>query len=63
MEGARADLEAGLAIYRSDMDRLGEANVLKVLGDVERRVDALDVARGHYDSALVLYREIRVRTQ
>ncbi|MFC6909713.1 tetratricopeptide repeat protein [Novosphingobium lubricantis] len=41
--------------------RLGEANTLQSLGDLERRVGAPDVARGHYDAALVLYREIKDR--
>ncbi|NMC01074.1 MAG: tetratricopeptide repeat protein, partial [Chloroflexi bacterium] len=36
-------------------DRLGKANTLKSLGDLERRLGHLEQARAHYDAALPLY--------
>jgi hypothetical protein len=36
-------------------DRLGTANTLQSLGDLESRLGNVDLARGHYDAALPLY--------
>jgi tetratricopeptide (TPR) repeat protein len=44
-----------------ERDRLGEANVLRSLGDLERRLGQVDEAREHYDGALPLYRAERDR--
>ena len=42
-------------------DGEGEANVLKAMGDLQRRVDDLAGARASYEQALPIYREIEAR--
>jgi len=41
-----------LPLYRAERARLGEANLLQSLGDLERRLGNIDEARAHYDAAL-----------
>ena len=41
--------------------RLGKANTLTSLGDLERRLGNVDVARRHYDAALPLYEAEQAR--
>jgi tetratricopeptide (TPR) repeat protein len=61
LSGARASYEKALPLYREIADRLGEANVLQALGDLQRRVADLSGARASYEKALPLYREIADR--
>ncbi|MCL4860288.1 MAG: tetratricopeptide repeat protein, partial [Caldilineaceae bacterium] len=48
-------LTAALAAAGNTGDRVGKANTLKSLGDLERRLGNLAQARQHYDDALPLY--------
>jgi tetratricopeptide (TPR) repeat protein len=58
----RARLERALACARRCADRQGEANTLRVLGDLkQRRIDDLAGARADYDAALDIYRAIGAR--
>jgi tetratricopeptide (TPR) repeat protein len=59
LERSRKAYEHGLEISRAAQDRLGEANCLKSLGDLDMRVDDLDTARTSYTLALAIFREIR----
>ncbi|WP_437766778.1 tetratricopeptide repeat protein [Sorangium sp. So ce281] len=61
LERSRKAYEHGLEISRAAQDRLGEANCLKSLGDLDMRVDDLDAARTSYTLALAIFREIRGR--
>ncbi|WP_437979448.1 tetratricopeptide repeat protein [Sorangium sp. So ce117] len=61
LERSRKAYEHGLEISRAAQDRLGEANCLKRLGDLDMRVDDLDAARTSYTLALAIFREIRDR--
>ena len=61
LEGARADYDAALPIYRDIRERMGEANCLKSLGDLKMRTADLEGARADYDAALPIYRDIRAR--
>ena len=51
-------LAAALASARRCDDRAGEANVLQALGDLALREADLAAARGHYEAALAIYRQI-----
>jgi tetratricopeptide (TPR) repeat protein len=44
-----------LPLYEAEQDRLGRANTLMSLGDLESRLGNVDAARRHYDAALPLY--------
>ena len=55
MQEARGHYDAALPLYQREQDRLGEANVLQSLGDLESRLGNVQEARGHYDAALPLY--------
>ncbi|MCL6509735.1 MAG: tetratricopeptide repeat protein [Anaerolineae bacterium] len=57
----RARLERALACARRCSDAVGEANVLKALGDLKVREDDLGGARQDYDAALAIYRAIGSR--
>ena len=48
-------------MYQEMQDRLGEANTLKALGDLDVRGDRLAEARENYEVALSIYREIQNR--
>jgi len=48
-------LRAGQEAARASGDRGNQANTLKSLGDLERRLGNIDAARRHYDAALPLY--------
>ncbi|WP_437540611.1 tetratricopeptide repeat protein [Sorangium sp. So ce367] len=61
LERSRKALEHGLEISQTAQDRLGEANCLKSLGDLDMRVSNLDAARASYTLALPVFREIRDR--
>jgi tetratricopeptide (TPR) repeat protein len=50
-----------LPLYQAERVRLGEANLLKSLGDLESRLGNIDEARAHYDAALPLYQAERDR--
>jgi tetratricopeptide (TPR) repeat protein len=50
-----------LLIFREIRERLGEANCLKSLGDLDMRVDDLGAARASYTLALGIFGEIRNR--
>jgi tetratricopeptide (TPR) repeat protein len=45
-----------LPLFKAVQDQLGQANLLKSLGDLERRLGHLEAARSHYDAALPLYK-------
>ena len=49
-------LRSALAASDATGARLGKANTLKSLGDLESRLGNIEAARGHYDAALTLYR-------
>ena len=42
-------------LFNAEQDRLGTANTLQSLGDLERRLGNVEAARAHYDAALSLY--------
>jgi len=48
-------LQTALSGAEAHGDRLGKANTLKSLGDLERRLGNVEQARAHYDAALPLY--------
>ena len=50
-----------LTLYRALGDRLGEANVRKAIGDVQRFRDDRDAALTSYHEALTLYRALGER--
>ncbi len=54
-------LQAGLQGAESYGDRLGKANTLKSLGDLESRLGNIEQARAHYDAALPLYEAEQAR--
>ncbi len=58
---ARKHYDAALPLYQREQDRLGEANLLQSLGDLERRLGNIDEARKHYDAALPLYQREQAR--
>jgi tetratricopeptide (TPR) repeat protein len=58
---AAESLEEALCLYRELGDRLGEANILRSLGDVERMRSDYGAAEQLYQQALPLYRELRDR--
>ncbi len=51
-------LTQALPIHRQIGDRLGEANVIKALGDVALQQDRYDDAAQHYEQALPIHRQI-----
>ena len=53
--------DAALPLFQAERARLGEANLLKSLGDLERRLGNIDQARAHYDAALPLFQAERDR--
>jgi tetratricopeptide (TPR) repeat protein len=55
---ALAHLSHALSLYRAVGDRLGEANVLKAIGDVQNFRKALDAALASYTAALALFRQV-----
>ena len=59
VDAARAHYDAALPLYRREQARLGEANVLQSLGDLERRLGNVDAARAHYGIALSTYSELQ----
>lgn len=62
-DSARANYDAALPLYKAEQDRLGEANTLLRLGDLERRVGNFDEAKRNYDRALELYQAIQSTPQ
>ena len=56
-----AYLPQALAAANDGEDWRRSANLLRSLGDLERRLGNLDAARSHYDAALPLYRSERSR--
>lgn len=56
---ARAAYGKALTLYKQDDNRLGQANVLRGVGDLEASLGHLDKARAAYDEALPLYRAIQ----
>ena len=48
-------IERGKVLYEKDQAGLGQANTLKSLGDLEKRLGHPDQARTLYDRALVLF--------
>ncbi|HHB11792.1 MAG TPA: tetratricopeptide repeat protein, partial [Chromatiales bacterium] len=48
-------LRTALKAAETTGDRLGKANTLKSLGDLESRLGNIEAARAHYDAALPLY--------
>ena len=54
-------LRSALAASDATGARLGKANTLKSLGDLESRLGNIEAARGHYDAALPLYEAEQAR--
>jgi tetratricopeptide (TPR) repeat protein len=54
-------LEIGLKTSRQNNDRLGEANTLKALGDVQHFLKKSTEALENYAQAMVIYREVGAR--
>ncbi|MCL4862276.1 MAG: tetratricopeptide repeat protein, partial [Caldilineaceae bacterium] len=52
---ARQHYDDALPLYEAEQARLGKANTLKSLGDLESRLGNLAQARQHYDDALQLF--------
>jgi tetratricopeptide (TPR) repeat protein len=50
--------EHALNLYQQVGDRLGEANVLQTMGEVQLLHDDLDGALKYFERALVLYRQV-----
>src|SRR5260370_5218736 len=48
-------------LYQREQARLGEANVLKSLGDLESRLGNLQEARTHFAAAFTLYLHAQVK--
>ncbi len=44
-----------MPLYEAEQARLGKANTLRSLGDLERRLGNVEAARQHYEAALPLY--------
>ena len=55
---ALAHYQDAIVLYREVGDQLGEANTLRVIGDVFQFKDQRDEALAHYQDAIVLYREV-----
>ena len=51
LEGATESCQAALPIFREIRDRLGEANVLMTLGDLEARGDNVNAAESYRKAA------------
>ena len=47
-----------LSLYRSTGDRLGEANTLRAIGDVQQFLDRRSEALEHYQEAIGIYRQV-----
>jgi tetratricopeptide (TPR) repeat protein len=58
LSGARASYEQALPIYREIEDRLGEANVLQMLGNLALAEGSADVAFDNFRAALRIHAEI-----
>ncbi len=55
---ARAAYSEARALYKQVVDRLGEANVLRGLGHLERTLGRNDQARAAYSEARALYKQV-----
>ena len=55
IEQARQHYDAALPLFEAEQDRLGTANTLQSLGDLESRLGNIEQARQHYDAALPLF--------
>ena len=56
--GARGAYGEALALFKQLDDRLGQANVLRGLGDLESTLGRNDQARAAYGKALALFKQI-----
>ena len=61
MAAALASYEAALNLFRQVGDRLGEANTLQAIGDVQNFRDENDAALASYEAALNLFRQVGSR--
>lgn len=59
MDATLQSYQRSLALYLELGERLGEANVRKAIGDVQRFRRELTAARENYQQALVLHREVK----
>lgn len=48
-------IDNALPLYEAECHKLGKANVLQSLGDLELQLGNIDTARGHLENALPLY--------
>ena len=55
---ARAYYEEARKLYQQEQDRLGEANVLLGLGDLERKLGQNEAARRNYEEARKLFQSM-----
>jgi tetratricopeptide (TPR) repeat protein len=55
---ALASYDQALALFQAVGDRLGEANTLQAIGDVQRFRDDYDAALASYDQALALFQAV-----
>lgn len=58
---SRREYHSALALYRQMSNRLGEADVLRGLGHLERKLGNNDKARDAYSDALAFYKQINDR--
>ena len=61
LDGARADYEAALPLFRAVQDRLGEANCLRSMANLAVAEGRLGDARSLYETALETHRQIQDR--
>jgi len=58
MQAALASYEQALTLFRQVGDRLGEANVLQAMGDVQQFRKEMQAALASYEQALTLFRQV-----
>jgi tetratricopeptide (TPR) repeat protein len=55
---ARAAYDDAIALFKQEDNRLGQANVLRGLGHLERKLGRNDQARAAYDDAIALFKQV-----